>query len=78
PVEESLYEMSGERIREKGIRELPGTLAEALDELEQDEVIQAALGEHVYPRFLEAKRQEWDEYRSQVTSWEIERYLEAF
>lgn len=78
PVEESLYEMTDERIREMGIRELPGTLAEALDELEADEVIQDALGEHVYSRFIEAKRQEWDEYRSQVTAWEVERYLEAF
>jgi glutamine synthetase len=78
PVEESLYEMTPERIREKGIRELPGTLGEAIDELEQDEVIRAALGEHVFSRFVEAKRQEWDEYRTQVTSWEVDRYLEAF
>jgi len=78
PVEESLYEMTAERIREMGIRELPGTLAEALDELEADEVIRAALGEHVFAHFLEAKRQEWDEYRTQVTAWELDRYLEAF
>ncbi|CAN5691739.1 type I glutamate--ammonia ligase [soil metagenome] len=78
PVEESLYEMTPERIREKGIRELPGTLGEAIDELESDEVIRDALGEHVFSRFVEAKRQEWDEYRMQVTEWEVERYLEAF
>ena len=78
PVEESLYEMTPERIREMGIRELPGTLSEALDELEADEVIRNALGEHVFGHFLEAKRQEWDEYRTQVTSWELDRYLEAF
>jgi glutamine synthetase len=78
PVEESLYEMTPERINEMGIRELPGTLAEALDELEKDEVIREALGEHVYTHFVEAKRQEWDEYRTQVTAWEIDRYLEAF
>jgi glutamine synthetase len=78
PVEESLYEMTDERIKEKGIRELPGTLAEALDELEADQVIRDALGEHVYNHFIEAKRQEWDEYRTQVTAWEVDRYLEAF
>jgi glutamine synthetase len=78
PVEESLYEMTPERIKEKGIRELPGTLAEALDELESDQVIRDALGEHVFSHFIEAKRQEWDEYRSQVTEWEVDRYLEAF
>jgi glutamine synthetase len=78
PVEESLYEMTPERIRELGIKELPGTLSEALDELEADEVMREALGEHVFSRFIEAKRAEWDEYRSQVTAWELDRYLEAF
>jgi glutamine synthetase len=78
PVEESLYEMTPERIREKGILELPGTLGEAIDELERDEVVREALGEHVFSRFVEAKRREWDEYRMQVTEWEVERYLEAF
>jgi len=78
PVEESLYEMTGDRIREKGIQELPGTLAEALDELEADQVIRDALGDHVYTHFIEAKRQEWNEYRTQVTEWEVDRYLEAF
>ena len=47
PVEESLYAMTPERIKEHGIQELPGTLGEALDELEQDEVIRDALGDHV-------------------------------
>jgi glutamine synthetase len=78
PVEESLYEMTDDRIAEMGIRELPGTLAEALDELAADEVIRDALGEHVFNHFLEAKRQEWEEYRAQVTPWELDRYLEAF
>jgi glutamine synthetase len=78
PVEESLFEMTPERIAELGIRELPGTLNEAIDELERDDVIREALGEHVLSRYVEAKRAEWEEYRSQVTAWEIERYLEAF
>ncbi len=78
PVEESLYAMDADRIRERGIRELPGTLGEAIDELERDEVIGEALGDHVLSHFIEAKRQEWDEYRTQVTTWEVERYLEAF
>jgi glutamine synthetase len=78
PVEESLFEMTPERVAELGIKELPGTLAEAIDELEQDEVIKDALGEHVLGRDIEAKRAEWDEYQTQVTSWEVDRYLEAF
>jgi glutamine synthetase len=78
PVEESLYSMEEARLRERNIQELPGTLREALDELEKDEVIGAALGDHVLSRYLDAKREEWDEYRTQVTQWELERYLEAY
>jgi glutamine synthetase len=78
PVEESLFEMDAARIAEKGIRELPGTLGDALDELEADEVIRDALGDHVFSHYVEAKRSEWDEYRTQVSDWEVERYLESF
>ena len=78
PVEESLYAMDSGRIKERGIKELPGTLAEAIDELEADAVISEALGDHVLSHYVEAKREEWDSYRTQVTQWEIDRYLEAF
>jgi glutamine synthetase len=78
PVEESLYEMDAARIRERGIRELPGTLAEAVDELERDPVIGEALGEHILSRFVESRRADWDEYRTQVTAWEVERYLDDY
>jgi glutamine synthetase len=78
PVEESLFEMDAERIAEKGIRELPGTLGEAIDELESDPVIGEALGEHVLNHYVSAKRAEWHEYRTQVSDWELDRYLEAY
>ena len=78
PVEESLFEMDAATIAAKGIRELPGTLGEALDELEADTVIRDALGDHVFAHYLDAKRAEWDEYRTQVSDWEVERYLDQF
>src|SRR4029453_3415380 len=78
PVEESLFEMDAATIASKGIRELPGTLGEAIDELEKDSVITEALGDHVLTHYIEAKRAEWDEYRTQVSDWEVERYLEQF
>ena len=78
PVEESLYEMDDSRIRERGIQQLPGTLSEAIDELEKDPVICAALGDHALSHFVEAKRHEWDEYRIRISNWEIDRYLELF
>jgi glutamine synthetase len=78
PVEESLFEMDASRIAEKGIRELPGSLGDALGELQRDEVIRAALGDHVLDHYVAAKRAEWDEYRTQVSDWELERYLESY
>ncbi len=77
-VEENLYHFSDEMMQKRGITTLPGTLVEALDALEADPVVRGALGEHIFEWLVEAKRQEWDEYRKQVTSWELERYLETY
>ena len=70
--------MTAERVAEKGIQELPGTLGEAIEAMEQDEVIAEALGDHVFSHYLEAKKEEWAEYSSQITNWELDRYLEAY
>ena len=78
PVEENLYHFDDTMIRKQGVRTLPGSLDEALDEFSQDEVIQEALGAHVCEWFLEAKRAEWNEYRTRVTPWELERYLMTY
>jgi glutamine synthetase len=75
PIEENLYHFNEERLLQSGIQMLPGSLIEAVEELERDTVIQQALGEHIYERFVEAKREEWNEYRMQVTPWELQRYL---
>jgi len=75
PVEENVYEFDSHQLQSHDIAALPGTLEEALQELERDEVIAEAFGEHTFRRYLEVKRLEWDEYRIQVTSWELNRYL---
>ncbi|MEK7401708.1 MAG: type I glutamate--ammonia ligase [Gemmatimonadota bacterium] len=75
PVNENIWEMSHRERRRLRIDDLPHDLNEALDELEHDGLITAALGEHVTRHFLEAKRQEWRDYITQVTSWELESYL---
>jgi glutamine synthetase len=75
PVEENVYEFDPLQLSSHHITSLPGTLEEALVELEKDQVIAKALGEQTFRRYLEAKRLEWDEYRIQVTPWELERYL---
>ena len=73
----NIYALSFEERVAMGIRQLPGSLLEALNELEKDEVIKNSLGSELYGAFMRAKRAEWDEYRVCVTDWEKERYLET-
>ena len=75
PVNTNIWEMSYREKRRLRIDDLPHDLNEALDELEKDDVIRAALGTHIATNFLEAKRQEWRDYITQVTQWEIDNYL---
>jgi len=78
PIEEDLFHFDEAMMAKHAIGMLPGSLAEALNELQRDEVVMAAIGEHVAEWFIEAKRQEWDDYRLRVTPWELERYLETY
>jgi glutamine synthetase len=75
PMETNLYHLTAEQRRERGITSLPETLGEAIDELAQSELAKKALGRHIFDRYVELKRSEWDEYRVQLTEWELERYL---
>jgi glutamine synthetase len=75
PVDTNIFEMSFREKRRLRIDDLPHDLNEACDELEKDDLILDALGEHVAKHFLEAKRQEWHEYITQVTAWELGKYL---
>jgi glutamine synthetase len=75
PMETNLYHLTAEQRRERGIVALPETLGEAIDELSQSELARKALGPHIFDRYIELKRKEWDEYRVQLTEWERERYL---
>lgn len=77
PVNEDVYHFSPQDLEARGIGTLPGTLGEAIAELEADEVLMDALGEHISKWYLAAKRAEWDEYRIQVSQWELDRYLET-
>jgi len=78
PVEENLYHMGEPERETRKVSALPASLGDALEELKKDKVVQEALGEHIYERFIDTKTQEWDEYRLQVTKWEHERYLELY
>ena len=74
PVEEDIYEMSAHEREELGIESLPGSLIEALEITEKSKLVKEALGEHVFTKFLENKRIEWDNYRTQITDYELAKY----
>jgi glutamine synthetase len=78
PVNENIWEMSFRERRRLRIDDLPHDLNEALDELEKDDVVRAALGDHIATHFVEAKRQEWRDYITQVSPWELENYLAKY
>ncbi|MCD6361700.1 MAG: glutamine synthetase [Armatimonadetes bacterium] len=75
PVEENCYAMGPERRAELGIESLPGSLQEAIVETARSDVVREALGDSLHAKILENKRIEWDRYRAQVTSWELDEYL---
>ncbi|MDD2620651.1 MAG: type I glutamate--ammonia ligase, partial [Syntrophomonadaceae bacterium] len=77
-IEQNIYEMDLATRKQQGIKSLPENLYEALDELRNDKLIQEALGQHIYSRFLLAKTNEWESYSSRVYDWEITEYLEKF
>ncbi len=74
-VQQNVFDM-GEAERERlGIESLPSDLEEAVEELEKDAFVKNVLGEHITEKYIEAKRADWNAYRSQVTGWEIDEYL---
>lgn len=73
----NVYHLTKEELVARGIEELPGSLSEALRELEKDSLLKDALGEMVYEAFQRAKWAEIEEHRMKVTDWEVERYLET-
>jgi glutamine synthetase len=75
-VERNIYALS-EKEREKyNIHHLPESLGHALSFLEESKLMKESLGDHIFNNFLHVKRTEWEKYRTQVTPWEIDKYLQ--
>ncbi|MEG7531989.1 MAG: type I glutamate--ammonia ligase, partial [Hungatella sp.] len=74
-VNENIFAMSEQDLKERGILQLPETQGEAIEEFEKDTFFRNVLGEHIYTKYLEAKKEEWGAFRAQVTDWEIGEYL---
>jgi glutamine synthetase len=75
PVERDIFELSREEKSELGIGSLPGNLISAIEKVEQSEVVRKALGDHIFKNFIMSKKIEWDDYRSRVHPYELEKYL---
>jgi len=75
PVEENVYGMTKEERERRGIGTLPGNLWEAIQLAEKSELVQKSLGAHVFDAFIKNKKIEWDQYQSQVTEYELKKYL---
>ncbi|HEU5003678.1 MAG TPA: type I glutamate--ammonia ligase [Actinomycetota bacterium] len=71
----NLYQMTPEELAAEGVVSLPGSLGEALAEAERSELVATTLGEHVFEWFIRNKKQEWGDYVSQVSEWELARYF---
>ena len=78
PVEEDIYSLDDESLATKNIDVLPGSLGDALYQLKKDELMREVLGEHLFERYIDVKTKEWDEFKKQVTGWEIDTYLDIF
>jgi glutamine synthetase len=75
PIEENVYEMTEEERKRRGIGTLPASLIEAIQLTENSELVRKALGDHVFDAFIKNKKIEWDQYSTQVTEYELKKYL---
>lgn len=71
----NIFELTKEEKQKRSIEKLPTTLQEAVNELKNDTFVQGVLGTYVSEKYIEAKQKEWDEYKTQITNWEVEKYL---
>ena len=71
----NVFGLSDEELKAAGIDCLPGSLKEAIEAAKADPFIKETLGDHVFNNYIEGKENEWDEYRTKVSQWEIDKYM---
>ena len=77
-VEQNIYDMSEEELKKHSITSLPDSLYAAIREMQKDDLVLETLGKHIVENYVKAKLTEWDEYRSSVSQWEIDKYLPTY
>ncbi|HOJ09158.1 MAG TPA: type I glutamate--ammonia ligase [Clostridiales bacterium] len=78
PTDKNIFCMSDEQMQKEGIFSLPGNLKEAVDEMAKSSLLKKVLGNHIFEKYIEAKNEEWEDYRKQVTPWELKHYLTKY
>lgn len=78
PVESNIYKLTTKERKKQRIDSLPGSLYEALEQMDKSLVARAALGDHIFSEFMTAKKKEWDSFRTYVSQWELDKYLERY
>jgi glutamine synthetase len=76
PIEQDIFKMSASEREAAGITELPGSLAEAIAMTETSELVREALGDHIFDKFIENKKIEWNKYRTHVSQFELDQCLQ--
>ena len=74
-IKDNIFAMDSAEREASGVKSLPADLKQAIDAMEQDPLVLATLGEHSSEAYLLGKKREWDEYRTSVSQWELDRYL---
>ena len=70
-----MFAMEPEELKQRRVERIPETLGDAIEACEGNTFIKGVLGDHIYTKYLEAKKREWRAFRAQVTDWEIRQYL---
>ena len=78
PTNIDIYNLSDDERKKRGIDSLPGSLMEAKEQFLKDKVLIDSLSEHIIEKFIEAKNEEWDSFRTHITNWELDRFLEIY
>ncbi|WZL77875.1 type I glutamate--ammonia ligase [Eubacteriales bacterium mix99] len=77
-MDRNIFKMTEEQRLEAGIDSLPGDLMEAIGEMEKSDFVRETLGDHVFRKYIKAKKKEWNQYRTSVSKWEIDNYLTKY
>lgn len=78
PVDANIFAMTEEEKKRANVVSLPGSLREAVDEMKKNGLLRDVLGKHIFEKYIEAKNEEWEDYRKQVTPWELKHYLTKY